>query len=131
MAAFGRLVMCEVYDADPFLLGSLGYVRNLLREAVVEAGFDVKDEIYRKTQEQYLVMLFFADGYIVVYGWPRNRSAMMNCYLPGEHDLLGICRYVAHRLGKNLRGFATCLKHPLSELYIPPVVHLGSGEDEL
>ncbi|MEW6080530.1 MAG: adenosylmethionine decarboxylase [Bacillota bacterium] len=95
-SALGRHVLAEVYRCDPEVLNDLEGVRDIMVEAALAAGADIREVAFHKFSPQGVSgVVVISESHLAVHTWPELGYAAVDIFTCGDKvDPWHACDYI-------------------------------------
>jgi len=94
--ALGRHILCEVYGCDPGVVDDVNKVEEIMRDAALQAGAEIREVAFHKFSPQGVSgVVVISESHLTVHTWPEYRYAAVDVFTCGEKvDPWVACRYI-------------------------------------
>lgn len=98
--ALGRHILCEAYGCDPEVLNDRRLVEELMVEAALDAGAEVREVAFHKFAPQGVSgVVVISESHLAIHTWPEYGYAAIDVFTCGERvDPRVACDLILHRL---------------------------------
>ncbi|HHY47176.1 MAG TPA: S-adenosylmethionine decarboxylase proenzyme [Firmicutes bacterium] len=98
--ALGRHILCEVYGCDPEVLNDVETIKEIMVNAALRAGADVREVAFHKFSPQGVSgVVVISESHLTIHTWPEYSYAAVDVFTCGEHvDPTVACQYIRERL---------------------------------
>lgn len=84
-SALGRHVLAEVYRCDPEVLNDLEGVREIMVEAALQAGAEIRDVAFHQFSPQGVSgVVVISESHLAVHTWPELGYAAVDIFTCGD-----------------------------------------------
>lgn len=99
--ALGRHILCEAYGCDPEVLNSLKKVEELMVDAALRAGAEVREVAFHKFSPQGVSgVVVISESHLAIHTWPELGYAAIDVFTCGESvDPKLACDYLVEAFG--------------------------------
>ncbi|MBE3577473.1 MAG: S-adenosylmethionine decarboxylase proenzyme [Limnochordales bacterium] len=83
--ALGRHILCEAYGCDPEVLNDRQLVEELMVEAALDAGAEVREVAFHKFAPQGVSgVVVISESHLAIHTWPEYGYAAIDVFTCGE-----------------------------------------------
>lgn len=83
--ALGRHVLCEAYGCDPEVLDDRDQVENIMVQAALQAGAEVREVAFHKFAPQGVSgVVVISESHLAVHTWPEYEYAAIDVFTCGD-----------------------------------------------
>jgi len=83
--ALGRHVLAEMFDCDPSSLDDVDRVRDIMVEAAIKAGAEVREVAFHKFSPQGISgVVVISESHLAVHTWPEFGYAAVDVFTCGD-----------------------------------------------
>lgn len=95
----GRHILCEAYECDPEVLDNIEAVREIMVDAALRAGAEIREVAFHKFSPQGVSgVVVISESHLAIHTWPEHRYAAVDVFTCGEKvDPIVACRYIRDR----------------------------------
>ncbi|MDI7245964.1 MAG: adenosylmethionine decarboxylase [Bacillota bacterium] len=95
----GRHILCEAYECDPEVLDNIETVREVMVDAALRAGAEIREVAFHKFSPQGVSgVVVISESHLAIHTWPEYRYAAVDVFTCGEKvDPMVACRYIRDR----------------------------------
>ncbi|MDK2930036.1 MAG: S-adenosylmethionine decarboxylase [Bacillota bacterium] len=95
----GRHILCEAYECDPEVLDNIEAVREIMVDAALRAGAEIREVAFHKFSPQGVSgVVVISESHLAIHTWPEHRYAAVDVFTCGEKvDPMVACRYIRDR----------------------------------
>lgn len=95
----GRHILCEAYECDPGVLDNIETVREIMVDAALRAGAEIREVAFHKFSPQGVSgVVVISESHLAIHTWPEHRYAAVDVFTCGEKvDPMVACRYIRDR----------------------------------
>ncbi|MGE5571873.1 MAG: adenosylmethionine decarboxylase [Bacillota bacterium] len=95
----GRHILCEAYECDPEVLDKIEAVREIMVDAALRAGAEIREVAFHKFSPQGVSgVVVISESHLAVHTWPEHRYAAVDVFTCGDRvDPLVACGYIRDR----------------------------------
>lgn len=92
----GRHILCEAYECDPEVLDNIEAVREIMVDAALRAGAEIREVAFHKFSPQGVSgVVVISESHLAIHTWPEHRYAAVDVFTCGEKvDPMVACRYI-------------------------------------
>lgn len=84
--ALGRHILCEAYGCDPKVLNSRKMVEQIMLEAALVAGAEVREVAFHKFSPQGVSgVIVISESHLSIHTWPELGYAAIDVFTCGHH----------------------------------------------
>jgi len=96
MKPLGRHVLAEIFGCDFDLLNNMGKVEEIMVNAALEAGAEVRECVFHKFSPQGVSgVVVISESHLAIHTWPELGYAAVDVFTCGERvDPWDACRFV-------------------------------------
>ena len=97
--ALGRHILCEVYGCDPEVLNDVETIKEIMVNAALRAGAEVREVAFHKFSPQGVSgVVVISESHLTIHTWPEYSYAAVDVFTCGEHvDPVVACQYIRER----------------------------------
>ena len=94
--ALGRHILCEAYGCDPAILDDEQKVQEIMVEAALRAGADIREVTFHKFSPQGVSgVVVISESHLAIHTWPELGYAAIDVFTCGESvDPWTACHYL-------------------------------------
>lgn len=116
MHALGRHVLAEVYGCRFEVLNDIKQVEDIMVNAALEAGAEVREVVFHKFSPQGVSgVVVISESHLAIHTWPELGYAAVDVFTCGDTvNPWDACKYLEEKFGANFleaseikRGFVT------------------------
>ena len=83
--ALGRHVLCEAYGCDPKVLDDKDQVENIMVQAALHAGAEVREVAFHKFAPQGVSgVVVISESHLAIHTWPEYEYAAIDVFTCGD-----------------------------------------------
>ncbi|NLA59423.1 MAG: S-adenosylmethionine decarboxylase proenzyme [Firmicutes bacterium] len=83
--ALGRHVLCEAYGCDPKVLDDREQVENIMVQAALHAGAEIREVAFHKFAPQGVSgVVVISDSHLAIHTWPEYEYAAIDVFTCGN-----------------------------------------------
>ena len=83
--ALGRHVLCEAYGCDPKVLDDRDQVENIMVQAALHAGAEVREVAFHKFAPQGVSgVVVISESHLAIHTWPEYEYAAIDVFTCGD-----------------------------------------------
>ena len=83
--ALGRHILCEAYGCDPGVLNDRKSVENIMVEAALTAGAEVREVAFHKFSPQGVSgVVVISESHLTIHTWPELGYAALDVFTCGD-----------------------------------------------
>ena len=83
--ALGRHILCEAYGCDPEVLNSRVAVENIMVQAALEAGAEVREAVFHQFNPQGVSgVVVISESHLAIHTWPEYGYAAVDLFTCGD-----------------------------------------------
>src|SRR5690554_2291859 len=83
--ALGRHVLCEAYGCDPEVLDDRDQVENIMVQAALQAGAEVREVAFHKFAPQGVSgVVIISESHLTIHSFPEHGYASIDVYTCGD-----------------------------------------------
>lgn len=83
--ALGRHILCEAYGCDPAILDDEQKVQEIMVEAALRAGADIREVTFHKFSPQGVSgVVVISESHLAIHTWPELGYAAIDVFTCGE-----------------------------------------------
>ncbi len=96
MNALGRHILAEIYGCDFNILNDLKKVEEIMVNAALEAGAEVREFVFHKFSPQGVSgVVVISESHLAIHTWPEIGYAAVDVFTCGDRvDPWDACRYL-------------------------------------
>ncbi len=101
MQSLGRHVLAEVYGCRFEVLNDINKVQDIMINAALEAGAEVREVVFHKFSPQGVSgVVVISESHLAIHTWPELGYAAVDVFTCGEKvDPWDACNYMAEKFG--------------------------------
>ena len=101
MKSLGRHVLAEVYDCDFDMLNDVNKVEEIMINAALEAGAEVREVVFHKFSPQGVSgVVVISESHLAIHTWPELGYAAVDVFTCGERvNPWDACNHLAEKFG--------------------------------
>ncbi len=101
MQSLGRHVLAEVYGCHFEVLNDIARVEDIMINAALEAGAEVREVVFHKFSPQGVSgVVVISESHLAIHTWPELGYAAVDVFTCGESvNPWDACNYVAEKFG--------------------------------
>ncbi|MGI6468964.1 MAG: S-adenosylmethionine decarboxylase proenzyme [Syntrophomonadaceae bacterium] len=101
MQSLGRHVLAEVYGCQFEVLNDIALVENIMVNAALEAGAEVREVVFHKFSPQGVSgVVVISESHLAIHTWPELGYAAVDVFTCGESvNPWDACNYLAEKFG--------------------------------
>ena len=101
MKALGRHILAEMYDCDVEVLNDRDRVQEIMVDAAIQAGAEVREVAFHKFSPQGISgVVVISESHLAVHTWPEYGYAAIDVFTCGDRvDPWDACNYIARLFG--------------------------------
>ncbi|MEW6723557.1 MAG: adenosylmethionine decarboxylase [Bacillota bacterium] len=101
MNALGRHVLAEVYGCDPNIINDVEQVEEIMVQAALEAGAEVREVAFHKFSPQGVSgVVVISESHLAIHTWPELGYCAVDVFTCGDRvDPWVSCRYLFDKFG--------------------------------
>lgn len=101
MKSLGRHVLAEVYDCDFDMLNDVKKVEEIMTNAALEAGAEVREVVFHKFSPQGVSgVVVISESHLAIHTWPELGYAAVDVFTCGERvNPWDACNHLAEKFG--------------------------------
>jgi S-adenosylmethionine decarboxylase len=101
MNALGRHVLAEVHGCDPEVLNDVAGVEEVMVQAALHAGAEVREVAFHKFSPQGVSgVVVISESHLAVHTWPEHGYAAVDVFTCGDSvNPWDACQYIVERFG--------------------------------
>lgn len=94
--ALGRHILCEAYGCDPEVLNDRQRVEDIMVEAALEAGAEVREVAFHQFSPQGVSgVVVISESHLAIHSWPELGYAAIDVFTCGDTvDPWEACNYL-------------------------------------
>ncbi|MGE5415497.1 MAG: adenosylmethionine decarboxylase [Acidobacteriota bacterium] len=99
MQSLGRHILAEIYGCSFDILNNLGKVEELMINAALEAGAEVRESAFHKFSPQGVSgVVVISESHLAIHTWPELGYAAVDVFTCGEKvDPWDACNYLVEK----------------------------------
>lgn len=92
----GRHILCEAYECDPEVLDDIETVRDIMVDAALRAGAEIREVAFHKFSPQGVSgVVVISESHLAIHTWPEHGYAAVDVFTCGEKvDPMVACHYI-------------------------------------
>lgn len=97
--ALGRHILCEVYGCDPEVLNDRKAIEQILVDAALKAGAEIREVAFHKFSPQGVSgVVVISESHLTIHTWPELGYAAVDVFTCGDHvDPWNACHYITEK----------------------------------
>ncbi|HCF48883.1 MAG TPA: S-adenosylmethionine decarboxylase proenzyme [Syntrophomonas sp.] len=101
MQSLGRHVLAEVYGCQFEVLNDIAQVEDIMINAALEAGAEVREVVFHKFSPQGVSgVVVISESHLAIHTWPELGYAAVDVFTCGESvNPWDACNYLAEKFG--------------------------------
>ena len=101
MQSLGRHVLAEVYGCQFEVLNDIALVENIMVNAALEAGAEVREVVFHKFSPQGVSgVVVISESHLAIHTWPELGYEAVDVFTCGESvNPWDACNYLAEKFG--------------------------------
>lgn len=101
MQSLGRHVLAEVYGCQFEVLNDISQVEDIMINAALEAGAEVREVVFHKFSPQGVSgVVVISESHLAIHTWPELGYAAVDVFTCGESvNPWDACNYLAEKFG--------------------------------
>jgi S-adenosylmethionine decarboxylase len=101
LQSLGRHVLAEVYGCQFEVLNDIALVENIMVNAALEAGAEVREVVFHKFSPQGVSgVVVISESHLAIHTWPELGYAAVDVFTCGESvNPWDACNYLAEKFG--------------------------------
>jgi len=101
MKALGRHVLAEIYGCNFDVLNNLKKVEEIMVNAALEAGAEVREVVFHKFSPQGVSgVVVISESHLAIHTWPEFGYAAVDVFTCGEDvDPWDACNFLSEKFG--------------------------------
>lgn len=101
MKALGRHVLAEIYGCDFNILNDIAKVEEIMVNAALEAGAEVREFVFHKFSPQGVSgVVVISESHLAIHTWPELGYAAVDVFTCGDRvNPWDACNYLTEKFG--------------------------------
>lgn len=121
----GRHILCEAYGCDPEVLNDRRRVENIMVEAALRAGAEIREVAFHQFAPQGVSgVVVISESHLAIHTWPELGYAAIDVFTCGDSvDPWSACNYLV----KSFNATDTCINEIPRGIQQPQVVKIDES----